>query len=211
MSITEMNDPKVLDPLSAEKSSSNCWAETLWHRDWKAAFPLGYRERTFLNRGLGYHHRADIFTPCGTAIEFQNSPICLEELRSRELFYPNLVWVVNGAKFKGFRVLKHLPDVDDPKLLNFEFSHSSNLTMVQKGQTKRMTFHHPLLRSITFTSHYYSFRWSNPHKVWYEAKCPIIIDLGGYFLYQLKQRIQENGNFPYLHMIPRQVFLNRYI
>lgn len=184
--------------------------ETAWHRDWKKEFPESYREKTFLNRTEGYYHRADIFTPCGTAIEFQNSPICLEELQSRETFYPNLIWVVNGSKFKGFKVLKHLPDVDDIRLSDFEFSHTANLTMVRRGEVKKMTFHHPLLRTIPLTSHYYSFRWLNPHRVWYEAKCPIIIDLGGYFLYQLKQRRQQNGNYAYLHLIPRKDFIARY-
>lgn len=191
--------------------------ETAWHSDWKKAFPESYREKTFLNRTIGYYHRADIFTPCGTAIEFQNSPICLEELHSREAFYPNLIWVVNGAKFKGFKVLKHLPDVDDLRLSAYEFSHTANLTMVRKSDVllgvdkpKVMTFHHPELRTIPLTSYYYSFRWLHPHRVWYEAKCPIMIDLGGYFLYQLKQRSQLNGNYAYLHMIPRKDFIRQY-
>lgn len=198
--------------MEAEENNLHFFSgETPWHRNWKSAFPEAYREKTFLNRDLGYYHRADVFTPCGTAIEFQNSPITLEELRSRETFYSNLIWIVNGAKFKGFKVLKHLPDVDDVRLVDFEFSHTSNLTMVQKGETKTITFHHPLLRSIPLTSYYYSFRWSHPHRVWYEAKCPIIIDLGGYFLYQLKQRPQANGTYAYLHMIPRKDFIRRYV
>jgi len=192
--------------------------ETVWHSEWKKAFPAAYRERTFLNKKEGYYHRADIFTACGTALEFQNSPITLAELQSREKFYPNLIWVLNGTKFKGFKILKHLPDVDDPKLDEFEFCHRANLTMVRKRdllleieKPKVLTFHHPELRNISLTAHYFSFRWLNPHRVWYEAKCPIVIDFGGYFLYQLKQRKQLNGAYPYLHMIPRKDFVNRYI
>ncbi|RZL51125.1 MAG: competence protein [Pedobacter sp.] len=192
--------------------------ETVWHSSWKTAFPVGYREKTFLNKMQGYCHRADVYTPCGTAIEFQNSPITIDELQSREEFYPNLIWVVNGAKFKGFKILKHLPDVDDDRLANFEFSHTANLTMVRKNDAllgiakpKVMTFHHPELRNIPLTSHYYSFTWRNPHRVWYAAKCPIIIDLGGFFLYQLKQREQLNGAYAYLHMIPRKEFIGRYV
>ncbi len=201
-----------MEQLSAvsEKTLRYYPGETAWHSDWKRAFPESYREKTFLNRELGFYHRADVYTPCGTAIEFQNSPICLDELKSRESFYPNLIWVVNGAKFKGFKVLKHLPDVDDSRLSNFEFSHTANLSMVRRGEFKKITFHHPELRNIPLTSYFYSFRWLNPHRVWYEAKCPIIIDLGGYFLYQLKQRQQQNGNYAYLHMIPRKDFISRY-
>ena len=200
------------------KDSQQPRGESEWHKAWKKEFPKIYRERTFLNRNEGYYHRADVHTACGTTIEFQNSPITLPELRSRELFYPKLLWIVNGAKFKGFKVLKNLPDMDDPALQDFEFCHKANLTMVRKNdilagveQPKVITFHHPELRKLHRTSHLYSFRWLNPHKVWYEAKCPIIIDLGGYFLYQLKQREQLNGNYPYLHMIPRKDFIATYI
>lgn len=212
-----MEEPEIIAVKAPEALLRSYPGETPWHSNWKKAFPPDYREKTFLNRTAGYYHRADVFTGCGTAIEFQNSPITLEELESREAFYPNLVWVVNGAKFKGFRVLKHLPDVDDAKLSEFEFTHTSNLTMVRKSDVlmgvvkpRPITFHHPELRHVPITSYYYSFRWTHPHRVWYEAKCPIIIDLGGYFLYQLKQRPQHNGAYAYLHMIPRKDFVARY-
>ena len=190
--------------------------ESPWHREWKKSFPESYREISFSNQSLGELHRADIYTPCGTTIEFQNSPISLEELQSREAFYPKLIWVLNGKKFKGFRVLKHLPDVDDPGLSDYDFCVSDHLSMfrraeLQSGVAKRLNFHHPELRRIPLTSHYYSFCWKQPHRVWYEAKCPIIVDLGGHFLYQLKQRKQLLQDYPYLHMIPRKAFVSQYL
>lgn len=191
--------------------------ETPWHSDWKKAFPPHFREVTFRDQVQGQYHRADVQTPCGTTIEFQNSPICLAELQSREAFYPNLLWLVNGKKFKGFRILKHLPAMDDPRLEAFEFCHRANLTMVRKSELlagiekpKIMTFHHPELRSIPLTSFNYSFSWRFPHKVWYEAKCPLIFDLGGHFLYQLKHRPQLSGSYAYLQMMTRKSFIARY-
>lgn len=190
--------------------------ESPWHREWKKAFPESYREISFQNHALRELHRADIHTPCGTTIEFQNSAISLEELQSREAFYPKLIWVLNGKKFKGFRVLKHLPDVEDPGLSAFDFCLSDHLSMyrrseLQSGAAKRLNFHHPELRSIPLTSHYYSFCWKQPHRVWFEAKCPIIVDLGGHFLYQLKQRKQLLQDYPYLHMIARKAFIGQYL
>lgn len=194
------------------------YGETDWHRSWKLAFPLQFRERTFLSKAEGYCHRADVFTPCGTAIEFQNSPISLAELTSREAFYPKMIWVVNGQKFKGFRVLKNLPLMEDPSIADFEFSHTANLTMVRKKELiagvekpKALTFHHPELRDIKRTGHLYSFRWLNPHRVWYQTSFPIVIDLGGYFLYELRHRPQLNGNYPYLCMVPRKNFIGQFI
>lgn len=38
-------------------------------------------------------------------IEFQNSPIKLEELNQRELFYKEMIWIVNGINFaKDFHI-----------------------------------------------------------------------------------------------------------
>ncbi len=192
--------------------------ETAWHSDWKKAFPISYREVTFMNKTLGQYHRADVHTPCGTTIEFQNSPLSLAEMKSREAFYPNLVWILNGKKFKGFKILKHLPDVNDIRLAEFEFRNRANLSMVRRADIlmgiqnpKPLTFHHPELRTIPLTSHLYSFCWRFPHRVWYEATCPIIIDLGGHFLYQLKQRTQFSGNYAYLHMIPRKDFVSKFL
>ncbi|MCX2454192.1 competence protein [Pedobacter sp. PLR] len=194
------------------------FGETPWHRNWKKAFPPSFREVSFADRDLGELHRADVHTPCGTTIEFQNSPICLQELESREAYYPKLVWVLNGKKFKGFRILKHLPDVNDPRISGYEFCHTDHLSMIRKidllqgkGKTKVLNFHHPELKNIPLTSHYYSFCWKNPHRVWYQARCPLIVDLGGHFLYQLKQRKQLSGDYPYLHMIPRKDFLSKYL
>lgn len=194
------------------------YGETIWHRNWKNAFPSSYREVSFADKRLGELHRADIYTPCGTTLEFQNSPISLQELESREAYYPNLVWVLNGKKFKGFRLLKHLPDVNSPDLFPYEFCHCDHLSMIRKidlleerGRVKVLNFHHPELKRIPITSYYYSFCWKNPHRVWYQAKCPLIIDLGGHFLYQLKQRKQLSGDYAYLHIIPRKDFIAKYL
>lgn len=202
----------------ADRTISRPYGETPWHRDWKEAFPAAYREVSFLDSPIGELHRADIYTPCGTTIEFQNSPIDLGELRSREAYYPKLIWVLNGKKFKGFRILKHLPDVDDPRLAGYEFCHTDRLSMIRKSdllgggaRPKVLNFRHPELRNIPLTSCYYSFCWKHPHRVWYQARCPLILDLGGHFLYQLKQRKQYSGDYPYLHMIRRKDFIARYL
>jgi len=190
--------------------------ETEWHRNWKAAFPAGYREVSFSDVIAGELHRADVHTPCGTTLEFQNSPICLEELQSREAFYPKLIWVLNGKKFKGFRVLKSLPDVDDPRINDYDFCHTDHLSMIRKtdflmGRPKVLNFHHPELRKLPLTSYYYSFCWKHPHRVWYQAKNPLIVDLGGHFIYQLKIRRQLSGDYPYLHMMTRKSFIEQYV
>jgi len=77
------------------KQSCDPWweNETQWHRDWKAHFPESYREVSFRCEKTDEKHRADVVTDKKLVLEIQNSPISLAELRSREEFYKNLVWV----------------------------------------------------------------------------------------------------------------------
>jgi hypothetical protein len=73
--------------------------ETDWHRAWKDQFPTEWQEFVQL-AGDGERHIADVKTGDGWVIEFQHSHIKPEERRSREAFYPKLIWVVNGARLK---------------------------------------------------------------------------------------------------------------
>jgi hypothetical protein len=71
--------------------------ETPWHRAWKNRFPSDWQEAIHYAEN-GERHRADVKTDHGQVIEFQHSNISPEERRSREAFYGQLVWVVNGLR-----------------------------------------------------------------------------------------------------------------
>lgn len=73
--------------------------ETEWHRAWKDQFPADWQEIVH-RAGDGERHIADVVTTDGWVIEFQHSHINPGERRSREGFYPKLLWVVNGARRK---------------------------------------------------------------------------------------------------------------
>lgn len=92
----------------AHKGTSNCdrwWEpETEWHRRWKDEFPKDWQEVVQVGED-GERHIADIRTSVGIVIEFQHSPIKRDEQLSREAFYRNMVWVVDG-KQKGKDLLK---------------------------------------------------------------------------------------------------------
>ena len=51
-----------------------------------------------MDEKTGERHIADVKTPKGLVIEFQHSPIQSEELRSRETFYDNMIWIVDGER-----------------------------------------------------------------------------------------------------------------
>ncbi len=84
------------------KNSCDSWfePETEWHLDWKEQFPEDWQEFIIEDNATGIKHIADIKTAEGMVIEFQNSPISSAEIKEREEFYKNMIWVVNAVKFK---------------------------------------------------------------------------------------------------------------
>ena len=87
----------------AHASRKNCdpwWEnETDWHREWKNRFPEECREISHTAPD-GEIHRADIKTPTGIVIEVQHSPMTDKERESRESFYKNLIWILDGRRFR---------------------------------------------------------------------------------------------------------------
>jgi len=85
--------------------------ETEWHRLWKGYFPCQNQEVIHFDDETGEKHIADIKTDNGMVIEVQNSPMNELEMLSREHFYKEMMWIVNGEKFKNnFTILGKLPD-----------------------------------------------------------------------------------------------------
>lgn len=86
----------------AHKSRADCdpwWeSEGEWHRQWKNHFPVEWQEVIHVDELTGEKHIADIKNPFGLVIEFQSSNIKPEEKKSREDFYKEMIWVVNGNR-----------------------------------------------------------------------------------------------------------------
>jgi hypothetical protein len=76
--------------------------ETEWHRNWKNLFPKECQEVCHRAED-GERHLADVKTPHGQVLEFQNSPISEAERTSRGAIYGQMCWVVNGLRRKNDR------------------------------------------------------------------------------------------------------------
>ncbi|TNE79749.1 MAG: competence protein [Bacteroidetes bacterium] len=86
---------------SRGKMCDSWWeSETEWHRNWKSKFPIEWQEGFLVDDKTGEMHIADIRTDKGLVIEFQHSHINLLERSSRESFYRDLSWVVDGTRLK---------------------------------------------------------------------------------------------------------------
>lgn len=86
----------------AHKGRRNCdrwWeSETDWHRAWKNQFPNEWQEIIHIDPKTSEKHIADIRTSSGLVLEFQHSPIHPDEVNSREMFYGNMIWIVDGCR-----------------------------------------------------------------------------------------------------------------
>lgn len=88
----------------AHKSKTDCdnwWEpETEWHRTWKNNYPADWQEISLLDERTGEKHIADVRTVHSLVVEFQHSHINPQERISRERFYKNMVWIVDGTRLK---------------------------------------------------------------------------------------------------------------
>jgi competence protein CoiA len=88
----------------AHKGNRECDAwwepETEWHRAWKSHFHSDWQEVIHKDELTGEKHIADVKTDKGLVVEFQHSYINAEERKSRESFYKNMIWIVDGTRLK---------------------------------------------------------------------------------------------------------------
>ncbi len=102
--------------------------ETKWHLSWKNEFPKEQQEvviTKYIPSASGDSsgeetHRADVKLPSGTIIELQNSPISSEEIKERENFYENMIWVINYSNLWQGLTLKYHEGKD---YLTFRWKH----------------------------------------------------------------------------------------
>ena len=137
-------------------SSCDPWwgSESEWHRGWKSLFPAEWREVVHFDEQTGEKHIADVKTPSSVVVEFQRSPIESTEVSSRENFYRDLVWVVDGDRGSLDPSYFRMGLVPEPVSLD------------------------PLVHAVQWWS---SSRLL--HK-WNSVTCPVYIDFGTYGLWR---------------------------
>ena len=147
------------------RTSCDPWwgGETEWHREWKGRFPEDWREVVHVDDQTGEKHIADVKTPSGLVIEFQHSHLSYEEQVSREAFYQNMIWVVDGDR-----------DTNAPGTFCVGFSsHPVNLC--------------PVVHSVGWWSQ------SRLLERWSDTTAPVYIDFGGTTLWRLHEFAGPHG------------------
>lgn len=131
----------------AHKDKTTCdpwWEnESEWHRGWKSYFPEECQEVVF-HSTTGEKHIADVYTPNKVVIEVQSYSIDDQEARTREGFYQQMVWIINGAKSEFdktyFNLSLHGPYTDDMALFKVRWYGRSKLLAKWSVATKAVFF-----------------------------------------------------------------------
>jgi competence protein CoiA len=174
--------------------------ETDWHRWWKSCFPEAWREQIHFDE-KGEKHVADVKTPAGTVLEFQNSAMSPQELQARERFYGRMLWIVNGTPFMNqFHILGRLPAQEAYWTQDLVF-------FPQKRDWRGRGFwrksenpgHEPggmvLIHDVSeiqdqidkdYVGHHL-YDWDRPRTVWFESRSPVFVDFGGDLLWNTQQ------------------------
>ncbi|MFX1733918.1 CoiA-like domain protein [Paraburkholderia sp. A1RI_3L] len=202
--------------------------ETPWHREWKNLFPADCREISHVAPD-GEIHRADIKTPTGIVIEVQHSAMTDAERISREAFYGNLVWVIDGSGFRhNFDIYHPLPDPTS------ELAHDLvwvKATREMQGAARGIFFRlsecqkeYPDATKANLQGGLYhgigeieqqvleacvghhQYDWVRPRRTWLDAACPVYIDFGEDWLAQL-MTYDESG-LPCMRYVAKRKFVH---
>ena len=170
--IAKCGEQKI--PHWAHKSKKECdsWheSETDWHRMWKNYFPKEWQEIIKHDEQTGEKHIADVCTPQGFTLEFQHSHIKPEERRSREAFYKNMNWVVDGTRLQN-----------DYKRFSQKVTESSDIKVITPIHTIDNKMHVGNVLEIHFADEAFPKDWIN-------SSVPVVFDFLG------MDKISENND-----------------
>ena len=183
----------------AHLPNSNCdpwWEnETQWHRQWKNFFPDRNQEIVHFDSVSGEKHIADVKCDTGLLIELQNSRFDERELLSRECFYEDMIWIVNGDKFKKhFSVLNPLPDPTSKFARDLVFlpqhKHANGFALYWRlsenpehrpGSRDLVRIHSTHEIDERILSEYighHLFDWKHARSAWFKARKRVYFDFG---------------------------------
>lgn len=179
----------------AHKSKTECdiwWeTETEWHRNWKSNYPADWQEVSLLDKRTGEKHIADVRTVHNLVVEFQHSHIKPKERTSREQFYKNMVWIVDGTRLK----------YDYPRFLKGKKNSFENTIFYDTDN--------PKIFRVDLVD------WCFP-SAWLESSVPVIFDFRGDSSMEDSEGLRNNlyclfpqiGRYARVAEISRKAFIN---
>ncbi len=213
--------PRVMHHWS-HSTLRNCdpwWEnETEWHRQWKNNFPKEWQEKIHIDAKTGEKHIADVQTSKGLTIEFQNSPMSIEEMRSREAFYGNMIWIVNGTSFRrNFYILHSLPNPNADFVVDIAF------IKVRKDDKGEGFYRHSENTGHGYVEYHdldeireeidgnysghHQFDWVKPRTVWYSSRRRVFLDFAEEGIWELQT--YDSRGLRCIRKYDREFFIKR--
>ncbi len=124
-------------------------SETDWHRYWKDAFPVDCQEVVHVDEGTNEKHIADIKTPGKLVVEIQHSPIAEDEARSRELFYRNMIWIVDARHLAGWFYVGMAHDLASCSPMTYQIEWWGPSTLLEKWSKSGVHVYFDVMNSAT--------------------------------------------------------------
>jgi competence CoiA-like predicted nuclease len=201
--------------------------ETEWHRDWKNKFPTQFQEIVKYDLNTNEKHIADIFHPTRQlTIEFQHSPISLQEITSRESFYEKMIWVIDVIPFKtNITFHKNIQDAffeciimpwarDHDRIVN-ELRKQGKEDEADKFIDECQGDEYIEKFEVRYKKHskkedYFLMQWKYQHKRWNRTNCPLFFDIGDEYLYMSVESIEIWNGF-IVKRFPKFEFVSRFI
>ncbi|WP_246827705.1 hypothetical protein [Rhizobium croatiense] len=177
----------------------------------------------------GEIHRADIKTSGGIFIEVQHSALTDEERISREAFYRNLVWVIDGRSFrKNFDIYHLLPDPASELARDLVWAKAArHLHGANGGMFFRLSANRKYDPDVTKTTlrgglvegleriedavlasyrGHHQYDWIRPRKTWLDAVCPVYIDFGEAWLCRME--IYDESKLRCVRLVSKADFIS---
>ncbi len=203
--------------------------ETEWHRHWKSQFPKDWLEVSHVAPD-GEIHRADIKTPNGIVIEVQHSAMTDAERLSREMFYQNLVWVIDGRGFRdNFDIYHLLPDPSSEVASDLVWEKASrpmqgaargifyrfSECLAEDPSVTRAAIRGGWIHGIAeieeevnaaYCGHH-QYDWVKPRRTWLDAVCPVYIDFGADRDYLARLEVYDETGLRCIRLISKRKFV----
>ena len=192
--------------------------ETKWHRDWKNHFNINSQEVIKYDSQTNEKHIADIYNEKkNVVLEFQHSPVKIQEIKSREVFYDRMIWVVDLIRFKkNIIFIKNRVDItnelNNARLKNNDYViKQPDFNSFQIEQEKHINFMRNSKNWIELTSNkdHFFIKWKYRHKRWFTNSKVTFFDLGDNYIYRLVTAI-EIGGFCILKRYSKSKFISHY-
>nr|WP_256595153.1 competence protein CoiA family protein [Pseudomonas sp. S5D5] len=200
-----------------------------WHRSWKTFFHKDNHEVVQYD-SLGEKHIADVKLPNGLVIELQHSAMTAEEMRSRETFYRNMVWIVDAGPFrKNITIFNPLPDPTESWVTDLAFvpphpqwRHSNvqedgfnSLMFFRRSERDERSNMQRIYSGREIGDHFPSayqghhlYLWIKPRNVWYETSKPTYLDIGNDLVALLAPYGAWSDTFMCLKLLSKQTLID---